>query len=85
MTVAGWTRELFKLQVSQLKEGLHASLLSISYHWQIKGEDGSHKPVGESPVACGETLSPSQTFGVLFSCAGAEGAEKLGSAIGTAQ
>lgn len=38
---------------------------------------------GESRAVCGETLSPSQAFQVLFSCAGAEGEEKLGYHIGT--
>lgn len=39
--------------------------------------------MGESRALCGETVSPSQAFRVLFSCTGAKGKEKWGYHIGT--
>lgn len=39
--------------------------------------------MGESRALCGETVSPSQAFRVLFSCTGAKGKEKWGYHTGT--
>lgn len=85
MAVTAGTHKLFRLQVLQLTEGLYSCVLSNSHYWQKKRRGGqSHhgllplKLVGESRAVCVETLSLSQAFRVLFSCAGVEGEEKLG-------